>query len=74
MNDAITDPLALVPGWYCIGFLGEEDAIDWGGSAIYHYLGDGQWIDESGEGIASFFDPFLQLPVATNAADAYLPQ
>lgn len=70
----ITEPAALTPGWYCIGFKDEFGNIDWGGAPIYRYLGDGCWEDESGESVDSFWDTFLQVYVATNAADAYLRQ
>jgi hypothetical protein len=70
----ITDANELAPGWYCIGFEGESGEIDWVGAPIYHYIGDDQWEDDDGSDVESFFDPLLQLRVATDAADAYLRQ
>ena len=34
----------------------------------------GCWEDEAGREVEAFFDTFLQLAVATDAADAFLPQ
>lgn len=70
----VEKPGLLVPGWYAIGFQGEDGQINWGAAPIYRYVGDGEWVDEEESPIDSFYDPFLQLRVATNAADAYLPQ
>lgn len=61
-------------GWYAIGFADDKDEINWDAAPIYYYNGDGQWEDENGESIEFFFDPFLQFPVSTHAADAYLKQ
>lgn len=73
-QNVITDAATLKPGWYCVGFENEEGDINWGGSPIYHYVGDGCWEDDDGNAVDYFFDTFLQLNVSTDAADAYLPQ
>lgn len=70
----ITDVAELTPGWYCVGFADESGNIDWGGTPIYHYLGESCWEDDAGESVESFWDTFLQVNVATNAADGYLRQ
>lgn len=63
-----------MPGWYAIGFADESGHIDLCGAVLAKHIGDGQWENESGDPIESFYDPTLNLSVATNAADAYLPQ
>lgn len=58
--------------WYCIGFENQNGEIEWGGAALYQWNGD-CWLDDEGEP-RILFDCNLQLNVADDAADAYLPQ
>lgn len=65
------------PGWYCIGFDREDKEVqasigpDFG--QIYYYTGV-EWTDDDGEPVDGFFDPSVQMRVATHAADYYWPQ
>lgn len=71
--EIITNPDLLVAGqWYALGF-GKESAsdIDWGGAMIYRYDGEGCWSNDKGEPVESTLDPFLQLQVGMDSAEAY---
>ena len=66
----------LTPGkWYAVGF---EDCgfggIDWGGSMLYRYDGDGCWSDDDGEPVELTLDPVLQFKVPVRDADAFAEQ
>lgn len=74
-NNTVKHQSDLQPGWYAIGFVGDEgSSIDWNGAPIYQYLGEGAWMDDDGEPVEGFFDPVLQMTVTTDSADAYLRQ
>jgi hypothetical protein len=69
----VTDPKELQPGkWYALGF-GNESAtdIDWNNAMIYRYDGDGCWSNDDGEPVESTLDPFLQMRVGMDSAEAY---
>ena len=71
----ITDHKNLIAGkWYACAFADDDRVLQWGAASIYRYDGDGCWSNEGGEEIDRLFDPYLQLYVAMDAADAYAQQ
>lgn len=70
--EIVTDASTLTPGCYSVGIKNEDSELDWNSAPFYQYVGEGSWLDEAGEEVESFFDPILQLHVATNAPDAYM--
>lgn len=73
-NNVIVGCSHLKPGWYGIGFEDDDGHINWNTAPICRYLGDGLWEDDDGNAVDAFWDPVLQLYVATDAPDAFLPQ
>lgn len=69
----VTDEALLEPGrWYAVGFEDDEGEINWWSAELARYEGDGQWTDEDGRSIDSFYDPHMGL--RCRGADAYLRQ
>lgn len=72
ISDPGTKCCNLKEGWYCIGFLDDDEVMQWG--EIIEYVGDGRWFNEVGDEVESLWDSFLRMPIGTDAADAYQPQ
>lgn len=58
-------------GWYVIAWGDGEDGWEFG---IFVQVIAGEFYSEDGYPLESIFDPVLQIQVAPDAADAYVPQ
>lgn len=62
-------------GWYVTAWnMGENGESGEWSFGIFVQVEDGEFYDEDGELLESIFDPVLQIHVAADAADAYVPQ